>query len=574
MFINNMYLLLEECSNWIIIAIFACFQFKYYFKTRIKLNSAEKFFAKKDWEVTEDNGIIQIKSSQSNTPFNKLVDELNEYILKNHGTTDFSIIQNKTESRVNVFINEALSTISFPVYWGLMGTFFGVAIGMWMFNDGIKASGSENMPIDKLIDGMLISMITSLLGLFLTTRNNAKAGKVRKEVDEDKGEFFAFLQNELLPHLGTSVVATLNSLRNTINLFEPAFRNVISDFESTFTECTQAFSNTFAENVTLVTSAVRTMGQNMSLINENVSRQEKLLNTLRQSSIINTLERFVEAANHFDSATHSIEKLEKTKEAIINSTQQLVIRQTEFNNSLMIPEEVLSKINQILNRITEFENGIKALGTSISQTQMLGNTEMNMIEEHLKVLRNKTNLAIQYQEIGDEHLQGLYDEQIRVIDGLNNKYRLAIEEHKDEFEKAMKSFEDSYIQIVAKCKEGVENKVNEFIQAIEKNLDIQDMNDKLAYLSKLKTMDDKLSYLYKLQSMDESLLNIKTIALGQDVIPELRKIESQIDVANVSLHEMRNKTKRMDYSKSLGEDSTLNEPQSKKRGIFSRLFKR
>lgn len=552
-----MELFAEESFNWIIIVVFACIQLYYYFKTRTKLNRAKKFFARKDWEVSEENNIIQIKSSQSNTPLKELVDELNEYILKNHGTTDFSIIQNKTERRVDIIFNEALSTISFPTYWGLMGTFLGVFLGMLIFNYSIKNYGSEIMPIDKLIDGMLISMSTSFLGLLLTTFNNAKAGEVRKKVDEAKGEFFAFLQNELLPHLGTSIVATLNSLRNTFNLFEPTFKRVIKDFELAFTECTQTFSNTFTENVTLVTDAVRTMGQNMSLINENVTRQEELLNTLRQSSILNTLERFVEAANHFDSATHTIEKLEKTKEAIVDSTQQLVISQTEFNKSLTVPEEVLSKINQILNRITEFENGIKALGTSISQTQMLGNTEMNMIEEHLKVLRNKTNLAIQYQEIGDEHLQGLYDEQIKVIDGLNNKYRLAIEEHKDEFEKAMKSFEDSYIQIVSKCKEGIENKVNEFIQAIEKNLDVEDLNDKLAYLSKL-------------QSMDESLLNIKTIALGQDVIPELKKIESQIDVTNVSLQEMRNKTKRIDYS----IDSTLNETQSKKRNIFSRLFNR
>ena len=552
-----MELFAEESFNWIIIVVFACIQLYYYFKTRTKLNRAKKFFARKDWEVSEENNIIQIKSSQSNTPLKELVDELNEYILKNHGTTDFSIIQNKTERRVDIIFNEALSTISFPTYWGLMGTFLGVFLGMLIFNYSIKNYGSEIMPIDKLIDGMLISMSTSFLGLLLTTFNNAKAGEVRKKVDEAKGEFFAFLQNELLPHLGTSIVATLNSLRNTFNLFEPTFKRVIKDFELAFTECTQTFSNTFTENVTLVTDAVRTMGQNMSLINENVTRQEELLNTLRQSSILNTLERFVEAANHFDSATHTIEKLEKTKEAIVDSTQQLVISQTEFNKSLTVPEEVLSKINQILNRITEFENGIKALGTSISQTQMLGNTEMNMIEEHLKVLRNKTNLAIQYQEIGDEHLQGLYDEQIKVIDGLNNKYRLAIEEHKDEFEKAMKSFEDSYIQIVSKCKEGIENKVNEFIQAIVKNLDVEDLNDKLAYLSKL-------------QSMDESLINIKTIALGQDVIPELKKIESQIDVTNVSLQEMRNKTKRIDYS----IDSTLNETQSKKRNIFSRLFNR
>ena len=550
-------LIFRDYISWLVTGAFALIQLRYFLMTRIKLSHAESFFANKGWEIIRDENIAQIKISQSSSSFKKLIDELNDYILKNHGTTDFSIIQNKTERRVGVIFNQALSTISFPTYLGLMGTFLGVFIGMLMFNSGIKATGSENMPIDKLIDGMLISMATSFWGLLLTTINNAKAGDVRKKVDEAKGEFYAFLQNELLPHLGTSVVATLNSLRNTINLFEPAFKNVISDFETTFTECTQKFSNTFAENVTLVTGAVRIMGQNMSLINENVSRQEQLLHTLQQSSILNTLERFVEAANCFNTATHSIAKLDEVKNSIVNSTQQLVSAQTSFNNSLIVPEEVLSKINQILNRITTFEENINALGVTISQTQLLGNTEMNLIEEHLRVLKTKTELAIQYQETGDSHLQDLYDEQIRVINELNSRYKAAIEEHKDDFERTMQEFENSYVQIVSNCKAGVENKVNEFIQALEKGLDIEGLNDKLAYLSKL-------------QSMDDSLSNIKTIVEEREAIPVLRKIDDRLAIANVSLCEIKDKPIMNSNSMKTG----ARKETPKRRNLFSRLFKR
>lgn len=546
-----------ENISWLVTVFFAFIQLLYFFYTNNKLRKAAKFFGNKGWKILEDVNVAQIRISRSSVSFMKLIDELNDYILKNHGTTDFSIIQNKTDRRVGVIFDQALSTISFPTYLGLMGTFLGVFIGMYMFNLGIKATVSENMPIDKLIDGMLISMSTSFLGLLLTTINNAIAGNVRKKVDEDKGEFYAFLQNELLPHLGTSVVATLNSLRNTINLFEPAFKNVISDFETTFTECTQKFSNTFAENVTLVTGAVKTMGQNMSLINENMSRQEQLLKTLQQSSIIYTLERFVEAANSFDSATHSIAKLEEVKNLIVNSTQQLVTAQTSFNNSLTVPEEVLSKINQILDRISIFESNINALGVTISQTQLLGNTEMNLIEEHLRVLKAKTDLAIQYQETGDSHLQNLYDEQIRVIDELNRRYRIAIEDHKDDFERTMKEFENSYAQIVSNCKIGVENKVNEFIQALEKGLDIESLNDKLAYLCKL-------------QSMNDSLSSIKTIVEEREVIPELRKLDGQLTIANASLHVIKDRpTTIVNPTRT-----SISKENKKKRSLFSRLFKR
>lgn len=552
-----MELFFVENISWLVAVFFAFIQLLCFLYTINKLRKAASFFGNKGWKILEDENVAQIKISRSSTSFMKLIDELNDYILKNHGTTDFSIIQNKTDRRVGAILNQALSTVSFPTYLGLMGTFAGVFIGMYMFNSGIKATASENMPIDKLIDGMLISMSTSFWGLLLTTFNNAIAGNVRKKVDEAKGEFYAFLQNELLPHLGTSVVATLNSLRNTINLFEPAFKNVINDFETTFTECTQQFSNTFAENVTLVTDAVRTMGQNMSLINENVSRQEQLLQTLQQSSILNTLERFVEAANCFNTATLSIGKLDEVKNSIVNSTQQLVTAQTIFNNSLTVPEEVLSKINQILDRITIFEDSINALGVTISQTQLLGNTEMNLIEEHLRVLKAKTELAIQYQETGDSHLQNLYDEQIRVIDELNRRYRVAIEDHKDDFERTMKEFENSYAQIVSNCKIGVENKVNEFIQALEKGLDIESLNDKLAYLCKL-------------QSMNDSLSSIKTIVEEREAIPELRKIDEQLTVANASLQMIKDRpTQIVNPTRT-----STNKEYKKKRSLFSRLFKR
>ena len=116
-------LIFRDNISWLVTGAFALIQLRYFLKTRIKLSHAESFFANKGWEIIRDKNIAQIKISQSSSSFKKLIDELNDYILKNHGTTDFSIIQNKTERRVGVIFNQALSTISFPTYLGLMGNF-------------------------------------------------------------------------------------------------------------------------------------------------------------------------------------------------------------------------------------------------------------------------------------------------------------------------------------------------------------------------------------------------------------------------------------------------------------------
>jgi hypothetical protein len=88
-------------------------------------------------------------------------------------------------------------------------------------------------------------------------------------------------------------------------------------------------------------------------------------------------------------------------------------------------------------------------------------------------------------------------------------------------------------------------------------LDIEGLNDKLAYLSKL-------------QSMDDSLSNIKTIVKEREAIPVLRKIDDRLAIANVSLCEIKDKPIMNSNSMKTG----ARKETPKRRNLFSRLFKR
>ena len=410
-----------------------------------------------------------------------------------------------------------------------MGTFFGVFIGLQSFKIGVGQSGVSDDIVSALIGGIIVSMITSFIGLVLLMIGNAIAGNVLKKIESKKNKFFDFIQVKLMPVLGTSMVSALNKLHRTINTFEPAFKGVIGEFKDAFSECTETLRGTFGEKVQLLTSAVETMGKNMSLINENVKLQEQLLRTMQQRETLKTLESFVVAADKFDAVTTSIAKLSEVKEDIEDSSVKLVEAQTKFIAQMGVPERVFEKINAILNRIVTFEESLNALGESISKTQLLGNSQMNLIMEQITAIQKKTDLAVSYQELADDELKAVYETQKNAIKQLNEKYCAAIDTHGDDFALAMNDFKQAYEKIVKECMSAVEAKRDEYIAEIRKSLDLEDKNQHLAQLAKIPEL---LALLSSIQS---------SVKVQPDVVSKITTVSSQIEGVKSTLDSMEKK---------------------------------
>ncbi|MGM9786906.1 MAG: hypothetical protein ACI3ZS_08740 [Candidatus Cryptobacteroides sp.] len=481
-----------------------------------------KSFFPKDgsWESFHNGVAFQIKTPNASSEAKQLVEEVNEYLRRNEGTTDFNIIKDKTERSLDTLYEDAMSKVSFPTYLGLMGTFFGVFIGLKSFNIGVATSGVSDEIVSELIGGVIVSMVTSLIGLALMMVGNWIASDYQKKVEADKNKFYDFLQVQLMPVMGTSMVAALHKLHGTINTFEPAFRSIIDEFKSAFGECTETLKGTFGENVKQLTDAVEVMGRNMTTINENVKKQDELLKTMRQRQTLETLEKFNEAADKFDSVSTSIAKLTDIKDEIAKSSQDLVKAQNDFVGQMTIPERVFEKVNTILNRVTTFEESINALGTNIAQTQLLGNTQMNLIQEQITAIQKKTNLAVAYQELADEDLKNLFETQKAAINALNAKYKAAIEQHGEDFADAMETFKKDFERIVNECKQAVEDKRSEYIAEINKSIDLEANNKHLAHLDKLDeilsglttikaSVKDQATVPHKLDEMKTQIANIK-----------------------------------------------------------------
>lgn len=484
----------------------SCIQFCYFLENRKKLKVIRNFFSRRgDYEVYGEAEKSQLGTyvAEKGSHLHTLINELNEYVKKNHGTTDFSVIQNKTERKINVLYDAATSNIAFPTYVGLMGTFIGVFLGLLFFTIGLSSSpngeGITDETIGNLITGVLVSMSTSFIGLLLTTITHHLASETQKVIGEEKNLFYEFIQNELMPTLGVSMVAALNKLHHTINLFEPSFNRVINSFQKTFDSCTQRFGSAFEQNVTTVSEAVRVMGKNMDKINKNVDLQAQLLDTLRSRGVTESLDAFVQAALHFNRATTVLNHFEACQNSIKDATVKLVNTQRQYNESLKVPLNVAYKLNQILDRVTDFEESIKALGHNIEQTSLLGNTEVEALKQAITAIKKKQEVAVEAMEVSDGHLENIFKMQSEAIAKLGRTYEESFASYAERFQSILDNLE----------KEMLERR-REIVTIMEEKFSIEQIQREFSQLNKLKGIEELLSSINAKSSSEEIERSIET----------------------------------------------------------------
>ena len=387
--------------------LFFIVQMSYFISTIKARNVFENFFSKTSgYSVTlkgnENDPYPQIEPvGKPKSDLNNLIEEINIYLYKTKGTSDYEFIRNKVERKLNMRYDQSTVHLSFPTYLGLMGTFAGVFMGILMFLVGFDAGNISDDSIKNLLVGVLVSMSTSLVGLLLTTINNGKAGSARKKIEDDKNEFYDFIQTEVTKTASASLVSAISKLHDTVDKFEPAFTTVIDGFKAAFKECTDAFGQDFKEKVAAVTSAVGVMGENMDKINKNIELQQKVLDTLKSGEFVRGMDKYIEASNHFVSITQSLNKFEEARRMMLAAAQEAITLQNQYNESLNVPREIAVRVNQILDRIKDFENSVNEAGRALTKRDILGNDVINAIQDQIKGISKKGKIADKFLEMAD-----------------------------------------------------------------------------------------------------------------------------------------------------------------------------
>ena len=546
----NNFLTIGNIISLIIAVIFLIIQRYYFLKTKgYRVLYADFFkkqgeYSKTSLSIGQEDYPQLVEVGISNSDLNELIKEINNYVVKTRGTTDFSVIQNKVERKLNMRYDQSMSLLSFPTYLGLMGTFLGVFLGIFMFNSGFDSAGNiSDDSIKNLLSGVLVSMFTSLIGLIMTTINNAKAGGARAKIEQDKNEFYDYVQTELMPTLNVSLVSAIGKLHNTVDCFEPAFNKVIDKFQQTFDKCTTAFGNNFENNVKAVAGAVSAMGENMDKINTNIQYQKELIQTMKSDEVAKGMERYITASNGFVSITQSLNKFEEARRMMLAAAQESINLQNAYADSLKIPREVAVRINQILDRIKDFEDSINNLGGQISRREILGNDVVNKLQEQISAIGKKQKIADRYIETADGKLEDLFNEQTNAINNLNNRYRLAIENHIEGFEQMLQ------IQT-----EELEKRHKVFKDAIEERLSIEDIRKEFTNLGKLKEINEQLE---ELKDIEQKIENISVSMLEAQEIKD--SVKQALNLVEKELQDIR-----FELNKKNEEDKSA--------GVFGSLF--
>lgn len=507
-------------------------QKKYYNQNMERLEKAKNFFLENPtYSILSIGNDKLIDESNIDGDLKNLVKELNKYMSRNKGTTDFSIIQNKTERFANTIFENASSNLAFPTYMGLMGTFVGVFIGLIGFvlpdllrEFGLDIIAEEESNITRLVYGVIVSMITSFMGLYYTTKSNRTATEYKRIMDERKNIFYDFIQNELMPVLGMSVVHALTQLKETLLNFHTQFDIITTKFKTTFDGCTERFGKAFSKNITAVSDAAEKLGSSIDAVNKNVENQQALLRELRSDGMLEALNQFVEAGKQFQQSSSTVKDLDKIQKELSSAITTLINVQREYNGSLVVPKLIAERINVILERVTTFEESINALGVNIAATQMLGNSEMALIQEHLANIKRKDAIAAEYQETANEELKALFDTEIKTIQELHRQYTSAIETHGDEFKVLMDQVAEAIVQ-----------KKREFMLTLQDAFDLTELQTEFAHLKQLPEIQEKIGSLnttvdsFKTSVSEQSKTKVEKISkMHEELKEDIAKVASSV----------------------------------------------
>lgn len=459
-----------------------------------------------------------------------LVKEINTYLFKTKGTSDYEYIRNKVERKLNMCYEQATVYLSFPTYLGLMGTFLGVFLGIFMFKDGFGEEGITDDSIRNLLTGVLVSMSTSFVGLLLTTFNNSKIGGAKKVVDNDKNEFYDFLQSDVIKTANASLVTAISRLHNTVDRFEPSFSEVIKGFRETFRQCTKAFGEDFRENVQAISNVAKTMGKNMDKINDNIELQKQLISQFETQEFLEGLVRYKEAADRFYKITQSLDKFEEARRMMLAAAQESIAIQNQYNESLKVPREVALRVNQILDRIKEFEENINKVGRSLGDLNLVGNDVINLIQRQVNQIAKKERIVDDYVETSEDKMKEFFASQTKTIENMGKQ-------HIDALNSSIENYEEGLKQNLNEMKVRREKLRN----AIEEKFSVEEIQQEFTNLRKL---DEIASELRKLDTINQQLRQFSSSAVSSQVVQsESKELKAAMESYKTELDVLKNEIK-------------------------------
>ena len=306
-------------------------------------------------EPSEEDGkdeveITYIKAlDQENNPtlhpiLIQIIDAINAYLLKNKGATgDFLLIKDTVERYCDAQHEEIEKQLPMPLYMGLMGTMLGIIIGIGYIAIKSGFSAFIEKPSDSigaLMGGVAIAMIASLVGIILTTIGSWSAKKASSKVENDKNQFYTWIQTELLPVLG----GTENSLmRLQENLLK--FNRSFSSNTTKLDKALQKVETSYENQIELMQAIQQLDIKKMATANVSVLRELQ--------SYTPQLERFGQYLQNVNDFIGHVNTLNESINSQMNRTQLIERMGTFFEQEVKDIEQRKAAISQAVGIVDD-----------------------------------------------------------------------------------------------------------------------------------------------------------------------------------------------------------------------------
>lgn len=327
--------------------------------------------------------------NEANPLFLSIIDSTNKYLFNNvDSTPEFNILRDIAERISQSEENKILSSIALPLYIGLMGTLLGVIFGI--SNIVIKSFNSElsvitDESIIAFLSGIFIAMIASFLGLFLTTVNNSFTFKRAKSIrDERKNYYLNFLISELLTTLNNPLIKSIKEFNNNLIRFNKEFSENIISFNKT-----------------------------IPAITDNIKAQSELIYRIKEIDIAK-----IAKAN-----LKIFDRIDKSAEIF----RDLNIYADNLSRQYSAAEQIMDKVNSVLNRLSNFENNINNIGVLIQNSDKNYAQIGEYIVEKLTALKNRYQLIKEFIDKSEDEIKAIASKSEDNIKALSQKLQQEID---------------------------------------------------------------------------------------------------------------------------------------------------
>ncbi len=352
-----------------------------------------------------------ISSSHRNPIFNEIKDAINNYLSNNKGSvSDFHLMKDIVDRNCDAKEEEINTQIPVPLYLGLMGTMAGILVGigyLWfsgdlsaLLNSGDGTSGADG--VEALLGGVALAMISSILGIFLTTSGSMKAKEAKAEEEKNKHVFLSWMQANMLPSLSNDTAQTLERMSN--NLVD--------------------FNKTFSSNTT-------DLGKALSQVNEATRLQSQLMQAVEKLADKNISKQNLEVYNALKNCSDEIGTLAK----YLNSSNEYLAAVRDLNEKLDKDEKRSKAVERMAaffeNEATQIEQRKAIISKTVGEIDSQLEEQLRKLGEHASENVNNFYLALGKQQ---DALQKKLGETQVIIDEIKNL--TSIKESITRFEKA------------------------------------------------------------------------------------------------------------------------------------------